>query len=686
MENTLLSFQEGKRKEMNRQQTELDQLCINTIRTLSIDAVQKANSGHPGAPMALAPAAYVLWTRAMKHNPQNPKWFDRDRFVLSCGHASMLIYSILHLTGYDLSLTEIKNFRQWGSLTPGHPEVHLTPGVETTTGPLGQGIMNAVGMSMAEAHLAAVFNRPGHDLINHYTYVFCSDGDLMEGASHEAASLAGHLGLGKLICLYDDNHISIEGETGISYSDDAKLRFESYHWHVQDLGEKANDLEALEKAFSQAKQIHDKPSLIILRSHIGFGSPNKQDTPGVHGSPLGEDEIKLTKKIYGWPENESFLVPDEVSNQMNQSKKGDESEKDWNERFNAYKSAFPALATEFESALRGELKPGWDKDIPQFQPSDGAIATRSASGKVINAFAEKVPWMLGGSADLAPSNNTLMKNSGYFAKGQYENRNIAWGVREHAMCGCSSGMVLHGGVRAFVGTFFIFTDYARPSIRLAALMGLPVIYVMTHDSIGLGEDGPTHQPIEHLAALRAMPNLCLIRPADANEVAFGWRAALAKKDGPTILVLTRQKLPTFDRSKVAGADGVLKGAYILSKEKGSSPDLLLIASGSEVQLILEAQGKLSQEEIDARVVSMPSWELFQEQSEDYRNEVLPPNVKARLAVEAGVPFGWRDWVGDEGEVIGITKFGASAPHQDLFKQYGFTVENVVARAKKIVGK
>ncbi|MFQ5606020.1 MAG: transketolase [bacterium] len=671
---------------MNPKNNELDQLCINTIRTLAIDAIQKANSGHPGAPMALAPAAYVLWTQVLKHNPRNPKWFDRDRFVLSCGHASMLIYSILHLTGYDLSLDEIKNFRQWGSLTPGHPEVHLTPGVETTTGPLGQGIMNAVGMAMAEAHLAAVFNRPGHEIVNHYTYAFCSDGDLMEGASHEAASLAGHFGLGKLICLYDDNHISIEGSTEITYSDDAKRRFEGYHWHVQDLGEKANDLEALEKTFLDAQKVKEKPSLIIVRSHIGFGSPNKQDTPEIHGSPLGEDEIKLTKRAYAWPADKRFLVPEEVSKHMDQSKRGEGSEKDWSDRFTAYKNEFPELAAEFESALKGELQDGWDADIPQFQSSDGPLATRSASGKIINAFADKIPWIMGGSADLAPSNNTLIKNSGYFARGRYENRNIAWGVREHAMCGCSSGMVLHGGVRPFVGTFFVFTDYARPSIRLAALMGLPVIYVMTHDSIGLGEDGPTHQPIEHLASLRTMPNFCLIRPADANEAAYAWRAALRRKDGPTMLVLTRQKVPIFDRTDVASPEGVLKGAYILSKEKGNFPDILLIASGSEVQLVLEAQAKLSEKGIDARVVSMPSWELFQEQPQEYRDEVLPPKIRKRLAVEAGSPFGWPDWVGEAGDVIGITKFGASAPWQDMFKQYGLTVENVVDRAKRLAGK
>jgi transketolase len=665
--------------------TNLDQLCINTIRTLSIDAVQKANSGHPGAPMGLAPAAYALWTRVMHYNPRNPKWFDRDRFVLSNGHASMLLYSLLYLTGFELSLDDIMNFRQWGSITPGHPENHLTPGVETTTGPLGQGVMNAVGMAMAEAYLAAVFNREGYEIVDHYTYAFCGDGDLMEGASHEAASLAGHLGLGKLIFLYDDNHISIEGNTEIAYSDDVKRRFEGYHWHVQNLGEKANDVQALTEAFLNAQQEKERPSIILVRTHIGYGSPNFQDTPEAHGSPLGEDEIVLTKRGYGWPENEKFLVPEEALNYMRQAvTRGERFEKEWNEKFSAYRKAYPELAEKFEASLKNELAEGWDKELPDFAPADGPLATRSASGKVINAFADKLPWVMGGSADLAPSTSTLIKNAGYFAKGKYENQNIAWGVREHAMCACSSGLVLHGGVRPFAATFFVFTDYARPSIRLAALMGLPVIYVMTHDSIGLGEDGPTHQPIEQLASLRAIPNLCIIRPADANEVVYAWRAALMRKKGPTMLVLTRQKLPIFDRNKVAGAEGVLKGAYVLSKEKGEAPEVLLLATGSEVQLILEAQENLWTGGIDARVVSMPSWELFQEQPQSYRDQILPPNVKARLAVETGVPLGWRDWVGEAGDIIGITKFGASAPYQEIFKHYGFTVENVVARAKNLL--
>jgi transketolase len=663
----------------------IDDLCINTIRTLAMDAVQKANSGHPGTPMALAPLAYVLWTQFMRYNPQNPNWFNRDRFVLSCGHASMLLYAMLYLTGYDLSLDEIKNFRQWGSKTPGHPEYGLAPGVETTTGPLGQGVMNSVGMAMAEAHLAAVFNREGHEIVDHFTYVFCSDGDLMEGASNEAASIAGHFGLGKLIWVYDDNHISIEGPTEITYSDEVKKRFEGYHWHVQNLGEKANDLEALSKALTNAQQEKERPSLIIVRSHIAYGAPNMQDTPEAHGSPLGEEEIKLTKRFYGWPEDEKFLVPERALNQMRQAvDRGQKWEAEWQKKFAAYEKAHPDLAKKFEAYLRGELPEGWDKEIPNFAPADGPMATRAAAGKVLNAFANNVPWLLGGSGDLAPSTNTLIKSSKYFGKENYANRNIAWGIREHAMCGASSGMALHGGVRPFAATFFVFTDYARPAIRLAALMGLPVIYVMTHDSIGLGEDGPTHQPIEHLSSLRAMPHLCIIRPADANEVAYAWRAAMMRKKGPTMLVLTRQGLPICDRSKLAGAEGVLRGAYILSKDKSGIPQIVLIASGSEVQLILGAQEKLASEGIQARAVSMPSWELFLEQSQSYRDEVLPPSVKARLAVEAGSPLGWRDWVGEAGDVVGITKYGASAPYKENFKHHGFTVENVVARAKNLL--
>jgi transketolase len=670
---------------MHREQDRLDELCINTIRTLAMDAVQKANSGHPGTPMALAPLAYVLWTRFLRHNPANPRWFNRDRFVLSCGHASMLLYAMLHLTGYDLPLEEIRNFRQWESKTPGHPEYGLTPGVETTTGPLGQGIMNAVGMAMAEAHLAAVFNRDGHEIVNHHTWVFASDGDFMEGASHEAASLAGHLGLGKLICVYDDNRITIEGSTGLTYSDDVARRFEAYHWQVQDLGDRANDLDALTGALTKAREEEGRPSLIILRSHIGYGSPNRQDSEKAHGEPLGENEVRLTKRFYGWPEDGQFHVPEEVLRSMRQAQEqGAKLEREWHERFAAYGRAHPELAEQLAATLSGELPPDWDRDIPVFKPADGSIATRVASGKVLQAFAPRVPWLMGGSGDLAPSTKTLLDGSPHFGKGRYEGRNIAWGVREHAMAACCSGMALHGGVRPYAATFFVFTDYARPAIRLAALMELPVIYVMTHDSIGVGEDGPTHQPIEHLAALRAIPNLCVIRPGDANEVAYAWRAAMGRRHGPTMLVLTRQNLPVFDRSKVAGAEGLLRGAYVLAKEKGSVPTVILLATGSEVQLVLAAQAELANRGIDARVVSMPCWEFFRDQPQAYREQVLPSAVKARLAVEAAVAMGWREWVGDRGDIIGINRFGASAPAKENFKRFGFTAERVVERAAALV--
>jgi transketolase len=665
--------------------SDIDNLCINTIRTLAMDAVEKANSGHPGTPMALAPLMYVLWTRLLRYNPKNPNWFNRDRFVLSNGHASMLQYAVLYLTGFDLSLADIKNFRQWGSKTPGHPENSLTPGVETTTGPLGQGVMNAVGMAMAEAHLARKFNRHDISIVDHRTYAFCSDGDLMEGASHEAASIAGHFKLGKLTFVYDNNHISIEGKTELTFSDDVARRFDAYHWHVQNLGEKANDIEAIEKAFQNAQSVTDRPSLIIVRSHIGYGSPNKQDTKEAHGSPLGPEEVKLTKRFYGWDENKSFYVPDEVLKYMRKmAEAGQELENRWNDLFESYRNKYPQLYKAFTDALNNSIPSDWDSDIPEFAPDDGPIATRKAGSKILNSIASKVPWLIGGSGDLAPSTKTLIDDSDYFEAGQYDNRNIAWGIREMGMCACSSGMALHGGIRPYAATFFIFTDYARPAIRLACLMKLPVIYVMTHDSIGLGEDGPTHQPIEHLASLRAMPGMCVIRPADANETAWAWKAAIQRTDGPTMLVFTRQKLPVLDRTRFASAAGVLKGAYVLSKESKESPDVILMASGSEVQLILAAQEKLRDEKIDARVVSMPSWELFALQSETYRNEILPKRITKRLAVEAGSPFGWCQWIGDKGDVIGITRYGASAPAAENFKHYGFTVDNIVERTKGIL--
>ena len=670
---------------MSLKEQDLDTLCINTVRTLAMDAVQKAESGHPGTAMALAPAGFVLWDRFMNFNPQNPEWLNRDRFVLSNGHAAMLQYALLHITGYDLSVDDIKNYRQWGSKTPGHPEYGLIQGVETTTGPLGQGICNSVGMAMAEAHLGAIYNRENYNIIDHYTYAFCSDGDIMEGASNEAASIAGHFGLGKLIWLYDDNHISIEGPTDITFSDNIAKRFEGYNWHVQDLGEKANDREALEKAFENARNDQNRPSLIIVRSHIAYGAPNKQDDPSAHGSALGEDEVKKTKKYYGWPEDEHFLIPDEVKEYRKKIiERGKQKEAEWKIKYNAYKKEYPELAEKLEAALAGKSPEGWDQNIPDFKPDDGPLATRKASSKVINSIAENFPTLIGGSADLAPSNKTLMEVSDYFERGKYQNRNIAWGVRELGMCGATSGLALYGGIRPFAATFLIFTDYARSAIRLAALMELPVIYVMTHDSIGLGGDGPTHQPVEHLSSFRAMPHMYVIRPADANEVGYAWRAALERTEGPTMLVLTRQKVSIFDRNKVSSARGLMKGAYILSKEKGDTPDAILIATGSEVQLALSAQEKLDQEDIDVRVVSMPSWELFRDQPESYRSEVLPENVKSRVAIEAASPVGWHEWVGDQGRIIGVTKFGASANYKDNFKHYGFTVEHVVEETKNVL--
>ncbi len=663
----------------------IEEKCINTIRCLAIDAVEKANSGHPGTPMALAPAAYALWMKHMHYNPANPTWFNRDRFVLSNGHASMLQYAVMHLTGYNISLDDIKNFRQWGSNTPGHPEYRLTPGIETTTGPLGQGFMNAVGMAIAEAHLAAIFNTKEYLIIDHYTYVFCSDGDFMEGASNEAASIAGHFGLGKLIVLYDDNHITIEGNTSLTYSDEVSKRFESYHWDVQNLGDKGNDVQVISEAFTKAKSVSDKPSLIILRTHIGYGSPNKQDTSEAHGSPLGAEEVKLTKKTYGWPEDKFFWVPEDVKSHMSVAlEKGKTLEEKWNKKFDDYNKAHPDLAQQLNEYLEQRLPEGWDNEIPAYKPSDGPKATREISADVINALTAHLPWLMGGSADLEPSTKTLIKSSGYFEKGKYGNRNMDWGIREHVMCAASSGMSLHGGIRPYAATFFIFTDYARPAIRLACIMQLPVIYVMTHDSIGLGEDGTTHQPVEHLASFRAMPGMCLIRPADANEAAFAWRAAIQNTKGPTMLVLSRQKLPVFDRNILASADGVIKGAYVLSKEQGSKPDIILIATGSEVQLVLEAQHELMKESIDARVVSMPSWELFRMQEQKYRDKVLPSGIKARLAVEAASPQGWCEWVGDQGKVIGISKFGSSAPYKELYEHYGITVKNIVSTAKKMM--
>lgn len=663
----------------------IEEKCIDTIRCLSMDAVQKANSGHPGTPMALAPAAYALWMNHLRFNPKDPSWFNRDRFVLSNGHASMLQYAILYLTGYNISLDDLEHFRQWNSVTPGHPEYGLTPGIETTTGPLGQGIMTAVGLAMAEAHLAAVFNREDK-IVDHYTYVFCSDGDLMEGASHEAGSLAGHLGLGKLICLYDNNHITIEGKTSLAYSDDVAERFKAYHWHVQDLEDGGNDLNAISQAFEKARKVEDRPSMILLRTHIGYGSPNKQDTPEAHGSPLGEEEVKRTKAFYGWPVDKQFFVPQDVEHHMHQAvDRGAAWQSEWDKKIQNYQEKHPELYDKFQQYLTQPFGEDWDGQVKTYQSSEGPVATRQVSADFLNAVAERLPWLLGGSGDLEPSTLTLIKSSGYFEKGNYRNRNIAYGIREHVMCAASSGLALHG-LRPYAATFFIFTDYARPAIRLAAIMELPVIYVMTHDSIGLGEDGTTHQPVEHLASFRAMPRIHVIRPADANEGTYAWRAALKRTNGPTMLVLTRQKLPIIDRGQTAGAEGTLKGAYVLSEEPGEGLDVLLIGTGSEVQLVWEAQQRLHQEGISARVVSMPCWELFRQQPLSYRNAVLPPDCRKRLAVEAGSPEGWQEWVGDEGMVIGISRFGASAPAKELFTHYGFTVDHVVKAAKELLKK
>lgn len=661
----------------------IEQLSINTIRTLCMDAVQAANSGHPGAPMALAPVAYLL-ARQLRVNPKNPHWFNRDRFVLSAGHASMLQYSMLHLTGFDLSLEEIKSFRQWNSQTPGHPEFGHTAGVETTTGPLGQGCMTAVGMAMAEAHLAAVYNRPGHEIIDHHTYVICSDGDLMEGASHEAASLAGHLQLGKLIFIYDDNRITIDGSTDLAYSDDVPGRFRAYGWHVQDLGDHANDLAALAEALDNARTETEQPSIIIVQSHIGFGSPNKEDTSAAHGAPLGEEEVALTKGVYGWPTDEPFRIPDPVRKHMREAvDRGERSEADWNEALESYRQQYPDLAAQLESSIADGLPAGWDAGVPEFDVESGPIATRSASGEVLNAIGRRIPWLIGGSADLAGSNNSSLKATGNFAANAYAGRNIHFGIREHCMAAACSGMALHGGIRPYAATFFVFTDYARPAIRLASLMGLPVIYIMTHDSIGLGQDGPTHQPIEHLASLRAMPGLHVVRPADANETAAAWKYAIRRTEGPTMLVLTRQKLPILEPTE-ALSSGVARGAYVAADSENERPDVLIMATGSEVYIALEGRALLAAQGIQARVVSMPCWEQFRTQPAQYKDEVLPPDVRARIAVEAGSKAGWHEWIGERGDVLSIDRYGASAPAPELFRQFGFTAEAVAARALTVL--
>jgi transketolase len=666
--------------------SEIEELCINTIRTLSMDAVQKANSGHPGAPMGLAPAAFVLWTEVLKHNPKNPHWHDRDRFVLSGGHASILLYSLLYLTGYNLSLDEIRHFRQWGSRTPGHPEFGCTPGVETTTGPLGQGLTNAVGMALTERHLAAVFNRPNHNLIDHYTYVMCGDGDLMEGVTSESASFAGHMGLSKLICIYDNNNITIEGKTNITFTEDVALRFKAYHWQVLRVDD-GNDRDAILSAIQKARDEKDQPSLIMLHTHIAFGSPNKQDSPSAHGEPLGEDEIRLTKKNLNWPEDAFFHVPEQALAIFRRCiESGKEAEALWLKKLDAYRHQYPDLARQWDRAVNGSLNHEWDENLPHYSgDNEQSIATRAVSGAVLNSIAEKVSNLMGGSADLAPSNKTLITASHDFQKGNYGGRNIRFGVREHAMGGIISGMALHKGVIPYGGTFLVFADYMRPSIRLAVIMGLHVIYIFTHDSIAVGEDGPTHQPIEHLACLRAIPGLVVIRPADAAETIEAWKQAITISDTPVALILSRQKLPVLDRKLYGSAEDLAKGAYILADADGK-PDIIIIATGSEVHISLQAGKILTDKGISTRVVSMPSWELFEKTTREYQDYVLTPDVKTRIAVEAGIPMGWERYIGSSGTMIGMTGFGASAPGARVMEAFGFTAENIVRNAMALLNQ
>jgi transketolase len=664
---------------------DLDRLCINTIRFLAADAVQQAKSGHPGLPMGAAPMANVLWTRFLRHHPADPAWPDRDRFVLSAGHGSMLLYALLHLTGYALPLEEIKRFRQWGSKTPGHPEYGLTPGVEATTGPLGQGMANAVGMAIAERHLAARFNRPGHQIVDHHTYVLCSDGDLMEGVAAEATSLAGHLGLGKLIALYDDNAVSLAGKASLSFSEDVPRRFDALGWHTLAVPD-GNDLDAIDKAIRAARDETARPSLIAVRTVIGYGAPKKAGTHEAHGEPLGDAELRGAKQALGWPVEPAFLIPEPALERFRAAlPAGARAQAEWQGRFDAWQRAFPDLATQWRHGQERTLPPGWDEDLPRF-PAETPMATRDAGGAVLTAISPRVPHLIGGDADLAPSTKTLVKTAGSFQRATPEGRHLHFGVREHGMGAIANGIAYHGGLVVFCGTFFVFSDYMRPPVRLAALSELPVIYVWTHDSVGVGEDGPTHEPVEHLAALRAMPHLVVIRPADAGETVVAWKVALGRRHGPTALVLTRQKVPVLDRTVYAAADGVRRGAYVLADAPGGPPELVLIATGSEVQLIVAAQAALAKEGVRARAVSMPSWELFEAEPTEYRESVLPRAVSRRLAVEAGATFGWERWVGSAGAVVGIDRFGASAPGETVLKELGFTVEHVLARARALLGR
>ncbi len=660
--------------------TDLQTRAINTLRFLAADMVQQANSGHPGLPMGAAALAYTLWTRHLCHNPRNPRWPDRDRFVLSGGHGSALLYALLYLTGYDLPLDELKRFRQWGSLTPGHPEYGLTPGVEVTTGPLGQGFANGVGFAIAEAHLAATFNRDDFAIVDHYIYAIVTDGDLMEGVAAEAASLAGHLRLGKLIYLYDDNHISIDGPTDLAFTEDRAARFEAYGWHVQRV-EDGNDVEAIDAAIRAAKA-DPRPSIIMCRTVIGYGAPHKQGTHEVHGAPLGDEELAAAKENLGWPVEPRFYVPDDVLDFYRQAvARGEKAEAEWRERFEAYRAAHPDLAAEFERRMAGKLPDDWVSSLPVFQPGDKGIATRAASGTVLNALAPVLPELLGGSADLAPSNKTWLKGYDAFSSEAPGGRNFHFGVREHAMGAIVNGMAVHGGLIPYGATFLVFSDYMRGALRVGALSRYPAIWVFTHDSIGVGEDGPTHQPVEHLAALRALPGLTVIRPADANETAAAWKVAIENHAGPTALILTRQGLPVLESDALPPVE---KGAYVLREFGGSGPEIVLMASGSEVHLVLAAAKRLAEEGVAVRVVSFPSWELFEEQDQAYQESVLPPSVRARLAVEAGVAQGWERYVGAGGDVLSIEKYGASAPGKVLFEKYGFTVENVITRAKELL--
>jgi len=682
---------------------DLDQLAVNTIRTLSIDGVQKANSGHPGLPLGAAPMAYVLWTRFLRHNPKNPKWPDRDRFAFSAGHGSMLLYSLLYLTGYDLSLDDLKNFRQWGSRTPGHPEYRHTPGVELTTGPLGQGFANGVGLALAEAHLAATYNRDGHTIVDHRTFGLVSDGDLMEGVAYESASLAGHLRLGKLVYLYDANQVTLAGSMGMIFSEDVGKRFEAQQWHVQHVDD-GNDLAALERAIQAGVDETERPSLIIVHTTLGFGSPHKAGTFEAHGNPLGPEEVEATKRALGWPTTEAFFVPDDALQHFRAAvDRGAQLEQDWQRRFDEYAKAFPELAAQFARANQGVLPSGWDTALPTFSAEDvkgGKIATRAAGATVINALATTIPELIGGSADLNPSTNTSLKGEGDLESPanaasdrqgsigkawSYAGRNIFYGVREHAMGAVTNGLTYHGGLRGFSATFLVFSDYMRPPMRLAALSELPSIFVFTHDSIGLGEDGPTHQPVEHLPALRAIPNMVVFRPADANEVVEGWRVAIERTTGPTTLVFSRQALPIFDRTSLGAASGARRGGYVLADTPGT-PDLILIGTGSEVALAMETRDVLSQDGLAVRVVSLPSWELFESQSQSYRDQVLPPQVTARIGIEAASPLGWERWVGARGDVIGLNRFGASAPYTEIYKHLNFTPDFIAQRARELIGR